>query len=147
MVIYDEDIVLVEDATLIANKNNIIHKENELALKHCSPGQGTCEVENVIYIWKFKLLGCNLKSTKIIPGEVIEFKEFKYFISNQSLLHLQLGPKGRICNRQVYQTDFKALFVLDIQKEQLMDEQISDTEVSVFKDVYIRSKWIYKKLK
>ena len=88
MVIYHEDIVLIEDTTIVADKGKMIHREKELALTHCTSEQGACETEDSTYVWDPRPNTCNLKSTKIIPGEIIEFKEFKYFISNHALMHL-----------------------------------------------------------
>ena len=119
MVIWNKDIVRIQDITLIININSIVYKENPLTLDHCTTSQASCEADDGIYIWNHKSPICDLKSNKIITGEVIHFKKFKYFISNHSLLHLQLGQKERICDMKVYQTTFKGLIVLGTQTEKI----------------------------
>ena len=74
MAIYHENIILIENATIIAYKRIIIHKENEMALPHCTAEQGTCETEDSTDIWNPKLQICNLKSTKIYQEKSLSLK-------------------------------------------------------------------------
>ena len=100
-----------------------------------------------IYIWNHNPETCNLKSTKIVKGERIQLDDIEYFIGNQSFTHLKIGPRERICDKEVFQTDFKDLYILDTENEQPIKTDISEDDISIFKDMSIRDKFLFKTLK
>ena len=146
IVIHHTDVIKVERATLIVDDNDILHKERQTLLKDCSPGEQFCRTDDSVYIWADKPPNCKLMLTKAVTGEMVHFESKKYFMSNTSLIHLELIKKHRWCEREIWKTDFKGTHILELEEEEPIKNEINAADVSIFKDFSVRNKWIYSKL-
>ena len=86
-------------------------------------------------------------ATKEVRGESFEGEEkTKYFTSNTSLIHLQMTEKLSVCGRHVYKTDFKDVYLLDLNKERPISNQLPSAELSIFKAFGVQDNFIYNRM-
>ena len=145
IVIYHEDTLILEEATLIAEGNQIEHKEKGRILD-CAPTNEKCNFQNTIYVWKYNKPNCNLFQTKVVEGQIMSLRDKKIFVANDSLVHLEIQEEQLRCERKVASTDFKDIFILDLAKEKRIEEDIKVEDFSIFRDYSVRDKWVFNKL-
>lgn len=145
IVIFHEDTLILEKATLLMQDNSILHKEKGRLLD-CVPTSERCSYDNTIYVWSYQKPRCELYVTKQVMGEIITLKEKRIFMANDSLIHLELLAEQRRCERNVASTDFRDIFVLNLAEENKTKQTIQADDVSVFRDFSIRDKFVFNKL-
>ena len=147
IVIHNEETLEVADATILIEGNKMVHKEEKLVLKNCSPTQRYCYANGGVYIWTHQPPNCQLKATKRVMGELFKMNDKAFFMANDSLIYLEVRRQEKLCQRTVRATDFKGIYLLDTKTEKPIEREIEATDVSIFKDLSVRNAWIYKKLR
>ena len=126
----------------------MIHKEDNIKLKECSPSQKYCRSNDATYLWKDTRPECELKSTKIVEGEIMSTTHdiISHFVANKSLIHIELLEQERICGRKIYSTEFNNIFAMDLSNNKEIEEELNELDVSIFKQFAIANKWIFSRL-
>ena len=147
MIVHNEDLIEVKNATLLIDaETNQIMDRNSKSMLDCLPNEGECKFGSFQYVWKPKKQTCNLLSTKQVEGQLIKLGSNAKFITNSSLIDLKLENRVHACNRRVYPTDFKDIFLLDLETEDPIQETIAPEDVNVFKDFSVRDKFIFNRM-
>ena len=147
MVIHNEDLIEVINVTLLIDtETNQVMDRNNKNILDCLPIKGECRFGSFQYVWKPKKQTCNLLATKEVEGQLIQLGTSAKFITNSSLIDLKLENRVQVCNRRVYPTDFKDIFLLDMETEEPIQDDIAPEDVNVFKDFSVRDKFIFNRM-
>ena len=122
---------------------------NSRTIIPCKPQTETCLVDNTRYFWTLKEPKCNLYQIQNLAGQLTKSEKYEYerFKANNSLILLNLRDKINLCDRQLYRTDFKSIFVLDIETEEPIQQEIEPIHISILTEVGVRDKYIYSRLR
>ena len=124
---------------------NILHKEKKRILD-CQPQNNECYYDNTIYLWTNRKPHCNLFLTKAVRGKVVELMDQRFFTANHSLIHLQVKDTRFMCDRNIHLTDFRDIYLLDVDTEFPITDKMPSTDVSLFKDYSVRDQFVFNSL-
>ena len=142
-----EDHLTLESNDLLMNEHKILDKKRNRVL-NCSPEDNHCYYGSTVYVWdKLQKPKCNLYEAKSeVDGVTTKISNLKYFSSNSSRIHLKMLSKVEKCDRQIYETDFKDIFLLPLENEKAILQSLPSNEASIFKTFSIQDSFLYNKL-
>ncbi len=115
----------------------------------CSIATNGCETDAGTFVWQPPRDTCRLGLTRYARGNIVVHGEQRVFMSNDgSLIRLILEGKTKKCNREVWGTNFKRVFVLEVdQYTTPFVNLIKNTELSFSSYIRARDDAIYENLK
>ena len=155
VVIHHTDVITITNTTLLIENQDIVDTSNRRILE-CRKEKETCSFDNVRYIWALKEPNCKLYQVKSLQGQVSTLnsnasnptaEEYSKFTANGSLIELTMKGRITICDRNLYKTDFANIFILKVNEELPIEQNIEPIHISILTEVGIRNKYIYSRLK
>ena len=110
-----EDHLTLELNDLLMNEDKIVDKKRNRVL-NCKPSDNHCYYGNTVYVWdKIDKPKCDLYEAKgEVQGVTTKVNDLRYFSSNSSRIHLKIINTIEKCDKQIYETDFKNIFLLSL---------------------------------
>ena len=129
------------------NNDKIINSKRNRKL-NCTPNDNHCYYGNTVYVWnKIEKPGCELYEAKReVHGVTTTMNILKYFSSNPSRIHLKMLSMKEMCGKQVYETDFKDIFLLSLENQSPITHPLPSSEASILKAFSIQDSFLYNKL-
>ena len=142
-----EDHLTLELNDLLMNEDKIVDKKRNRVL-NCKPSDNHCYYGNTVYVWdKIDKPKCDLYEAKgEVQGVTTKVNDLRYFSSNSSRIHLKIINTIEKCDKQIYETDFKNIFLLSLENQHPISQSLPSNEASIFKAFSIQDSFLYNKL-
>ena len=146
IVIHHTDVIYITNTTLLIENEDILDKDNKRIIPSRKELE-TCTFDNIRYIWNLQAPTCNLYQIKSLHGQIASDSKTELFTGNNSLIQLDVKERITLCGRNLYKTDFRNIFILKINEEAPIKQDIEPIHISILTEVGVRDKYIYSRLK
>ena len=139
-----EDHLTLELNDLLMNEDKIVDKKRNRVL-NCNRSDNHCYYGNTVYVWnKIDKPKCDLYEAKgDVQDVTTKVNNLRYFSSNSSRIHLKIINLIEKCGKQIYETDFKDIFLLLLENQHPILQTLPSNEASIFKAFSIQDSFLY----
>ena len=142
-----EDHLTLDINELLVNDDKITDKKYNRILS-CKPEDNHCYHGNTVYVCdKIEKPGCDLYEAKeAVQCMITTANNLKYFSSNTSRIHLKITKEISKCERIIYKTEFKYIFLLPLENQHPILLSLPSIELSILKAFSTQNSFICNKL-